>query len=283
MITQNSPGDHVPRVTSIASLNNAHPWTRTLQSKVPRISLRFWILTLVATTLGATVADSLTGDLELGLTATSAIVSLLVVSAVIWQLSTQRFHPGSYWLSIVLSATVGTLFADTLVGDAGASLWAVTAMSCAALAATFVGWHHLEHTVSVHSLLNRRREVCFWIAVITACTLGAAVQDLVSHALKVGNALAALLFAGVMVLAVLAGAGHKIHVVTAFWSAYVVTRPLGAALADVLTATPDHGGLGWGTNATSASLLALILVVSLFATGRRRSGAGKVIMPTVRP
>lgn len=282
MVTQPSRGDPVPPVTSIASLTNAHPWTRPVLNKVPGVSLRFWILTLVATALGATAADSLSADLDLGLTATSAVMSLLLVSALIAQLSTRRFHPGSYWLSIVLCACVGTLFADTLVGDFGSSLWVVTGMSCAALAATFVGWHHLEHTVSFHSLRSRRREACYWTAVFSLGLFGSSVEDLVPLTLNVGLAAVVLLFTSGLVAVAAAGAGHRIPVVVAFWTAYVVTLPLGDAIADLLTAAPPRGGLGLGKNATSAGLAVLFLVVvSLAATIRHRrdpeqSGAGQV-------
>lgn len=273
MTSHAPPGDPLRGVTVIASLTNGSPWTRPLQNKAPRVTPLFWIATVFASTLGATAADAVSADLALGRSATSAIVSLLLVSVLIWQISTSRCRGVSYWLSVVLCSTTGTLFADTLGGNLGVGPWAATSISCVALGATLISWQHCERTVSVSTLITRRREVCCWIAILSAYVLGSAIQDLVAHTLKLGHASTVLLFAGAMVLAAVAGTGHRVPGVTAFWAAYVVACPLGAVLSDLLTATPRDGGLGLGTNATSASLMVLILIV-LGAAPRHRHQSG---------
>ncbi len=275
-------------MTVIASLANGHPWTRTLQSKVPEVVPRFWVLTLLGATLGPTAADATSADLGLGLTATCAVMSLFLVGVLIVQLSTRRCHLAGYWLALVWCTTVGVLLTDTLARDFGVSLWVVVVTSGAGIAVTFVVWHRVEHTVSFHSLLTRRREACYWTAVILAGSLGSSGQDLVTRTLGVGPAATTLIFAlvlaGVIALAGAGAATHTVPVVAAFWSAYVLIWPLAAALADLLTAAAPQGGVGLSRVITTTSLVVLVVAgLSLHSHIPSRSRPGRSRTVQSRP
>ncbi len=289
MTTPPARGEASRGATVIASLTNGSPWTRSLSNKVPEVSLPFWILTIISTTVGATAADSLSTSpgLGLGMSATTANVSLVVAGVLISQLSLSHYVPGSFWLAVVLVAVLGTLVSDDLVHNLGASPWAATAVFSVSLAVAFAAWRGSEHTVSVHAVLTRRREVWYWLVVLGAFSLGTSVGDLVSTKLALGYTAAGLAFGGVTVLIVVAQHALRLNAVAAFWAAYVVTRPMGSCLGDFLTAPPRDGGLGLGTIATSALLLAaLVVVLGLFTarahhTARHQSGAGQVSGHTV--
>jgi uncharacterized membrane-anchored protein len=284
MTTRPASGEAARGATVIASLTNGSPWTRHLQNKVPQSTPGFWATTLLATTLGATAADSLSEDLELGLGATTAIMGLSLVGTLLWQLSTGRLHPGSYWLSVVLCSATGALLADSLGEELGLGLPVAAALTVVALVAAFIGWHLIEHTISVHSVFTRRREVCSWVVVVCACAMGSSVQDLTSRSLGLGHAATVLLFAAILLLVVaVAVAGHRVPVPVAFWAAYVVIRPLGAAIGDLLTAR-SYDGLGLRPDLTSVSLMVVVLgVVGVSVANRRWSGDGQVGGPTFGP
>jgi uncharacterized membrane-anchored protein len=283
MTTGPASGEAPRGATVIASLTNGSPWTRHLQNKVPQSTPGFWVATLLATTLGATTADSLSEDLELGLGATTAIMGLSLVGTLLWQVSTGRLHPGSYWLSVVLCSAAGALLADSLGEELGLGLPVAAALTVVALVAAFIGWHRIEHTISVHSVFTRRREVCSWVVVVCACAMGSSAQDLTSRSLALGHAAAALLFAATLLLVGVAVAGHRVPDPVAFWAAYVVIRPLGAAIGDVLTAR-SYDGLGLRPDLTSVSLMVVVLgVVGVSGANRHWSGAGQVDGPTFRP
>lgn len=272
MTTRPSAGEFPRGATVIASLTNGSPWTRPLTDKVPEVSATFWLLTILATTLGATVADFLSTNLGrglgLGMSATTANVSLVVAGTLILQLSTGRCVPGLYWLAAVPVSALGTLLSDDLVDGAGVSLWVVSAVFGALLAVVFAGWHHSEHTLSVHAVRTRRGEAWYWCAVLCAFSLGTAISDLVSANLVHGYATAVLGAA----LGVITLAHHRLRLtaVAAFWAAYVVARACADSVGDLLSATPRDGGLGLGTNATSVTVLGILIVFGLGTVGAHR-------------
>ncbi len=243
-----------------------------LPSKLPRVTLLFWIATILSATVGATVADSVSADLGLGLSATTAIMSLILAGALIVQLSAGGRLSGRYWLVVVLASVVGTLISDDLVDNLGVSPMAAAAILCGALLVAVIGWGRSEHTLSVHTVLTRRRETWYWLVVLCAFALGAAISDLFSEKLSLGHVRASLVFGGLTAVITLAHAGHRLNAVAAFWAAYVVTVPFGDSIGDLLTATPRNGGMGLGTNGTSAAVLTVILViVALSTAGAHRS------------
>jgi uncharacterized membrane-anchored protein len=230
------------------------PWTRTLLNKVPEITLLFWVVKILSTTVGETAADFLNENVGLGLSATTALMAVLLGGVLIIQFSVRRYIPAVYWLAVVLISVVGTLFSDNLVDNFGVSLWTTTAIFGAALVVSFVAWYRSEHTI------------------LFTFALGTSAGDLIAEKLAVGYLPSAFIFGGVIAMITAAYYGLKLDAVLAFWAAYVVTRPFGASMGDFLTASTKDGGLGLGTNGTSALFVAIIIgCVGWFTTQDRRS------------
>ncbi|MDV6374882.1 COG4705 family protein [Deinococcus arenicola] len=243
---------------------------RTLISKVPEVTAFFWIIKVLATTVGETAADNLNTNLNLGLTGTSLIMAALLIAVLIVQFRLKKYVPGVYWLAIVLISVVGTLITDNLTDNFGVSLWTSSAIFAAALAVTFAAWYRREGTLSIHSIFTARREAFYWLAVLFTFALGTATGDLVAEKLQLGYLNSVLMFGGIIVLAALAHVYLKLGSILTFWTVYILTRPLGASIGDFLSQTKGDGGLGLGTTATSLIFLAAILaVVSYLAVTRR--------------
>lgn len=241
-------------------------WTRTLLNKVPEVTLLFWIIKIMSTTVGETAADFLSGNLGLGLPATTAVMSVLLAAALVAQFSVRRYVPSLYWLAVVLVSVVGTLFSDNLVDNLGISLWTTTGIFSAGLIASFVAWYCSERTLSIHSIVTRRRESFYWLAILFTFALGTSAGDLIAEKLAFGYVPSALMFGGVIALVTLAHYRFGLNAVVAFWAAYILTRPFGASMGDFLTAAPADGGLGLGTNGTSGIFLAVIVAVVAWFT-----------------
>lgn len=266
----------------IASSRSAYPvqdsaWTKTLLTKVPEITILFWIIKIMSTTVGETAADFLSENLGLGLPATTAIMSVLLAAVLIAQFSVRRYIPSVYWLAVVLISVVGTLFSDNLVDNLGVSLWTTTAIFGTGLVVSFFAWYRSERTLSIHSIVTRRREAFYWLAILFTFALGTSAGDLIAEKLAFGYVPSALMFGGIIALIFVAHTKLGLNAVVAFWAAYILTRPFGASMGDFLTARPKDGGLGLGTNGTSAIFLAVIVgVVGWFTVQGRRAEASQV-------
>jgi uncharacterized membrane-anchored protein len=236
--------------------------TRTLikpmLNKVPEVTVLFWVVKIVSTTVGETAADFLAGNLGLGLTTTSLLMAALLAVALVVQLRSRRYVPIVYWVAVVLVSIVGTLISHNLVDNFGVSLWTTTALFSVALAATFLAWWRSEHTLSIHTIINTRRETFYWLAILFTFALGTSAGDLVSEQLGLGYVTSAAIVALLIGLVTIAY-DNGVNAVLTFWTAYVLTRTFGASIGDLLTAAHAHGGLGLGTNGTSALFLAVIL------------------------
>ncbi|MDQ2892750.1 MAG: hypothetical protein M3R64_06630 [Pseudomonadota bacterium] len=230
-------------------------------NKVPYVTLFFWIIKILATTVGETGADFLNIRMGLGLNGTSIVMTILLVIALTIQMRSVRYVPWQYWLVVVFLSVVGTLLTDTLTDELGVSLYVSTAAFTVALIATFIVWHRSEHTLSIHDIDTRRREGFYWAAILFTFALGTAGGDLVSETSGLGYLTAALIFGGS--IAVITGAYYArlLGPVLAFWLAYILTRPLGASIGDLLTQAKPDGGLGFGTMPVSG--LFLIVIVGL--------------------
>jgi uncharacterized membrane-anchored protein len=170
---------------------------------------------------------------------------------------------------VVLISVVGTLITDNLTDAMGVSLYVSTAAFTVLLAATFAIWYSSERTLSIHSVVTRRRELFYWLAVLFTFALGTAAGDLIGERFGLGYRNSLLLFAGIIALIGAAYAVFKIDAILAFWLAYIMTRPLGASLGDLLSQTKDVGGLGLGTTGTSFVFLAAILALVIYLTASR--------------
>lgn len=244
--------------------------TRTLLSKVPEVTLFFWIIKILCTTVGETAADYLNTTLKLGLTGTSLVMGVLLAAVLVWQFRLRRYVPGVYWLAVVLISVVGTLITDNLVNNFGVSLWTSTTLFAAALAVTFLAWYRSERTLSIHSIFTARREGFYWLAVLFTFALGTAAGDLVAEHLNLGYLRSALLFTGLIAATTLAHRFLRLDGILAFWIAYILTRPLGASIGDYLSQDRDAGGLALGTTTTSLIFLAAILAVTVYLTATRK-------------
>ncbi len=240
------------------------PTTRhPLLNKVPQVTLFFWIIKILATTVGETGADFLNADLGFGLNGTSLVMSALLAVFLFLQMRRDRYVPWVYWIVVVLLSVVGTLLTDNLSDNLGLSLYVSTAAFAAALTLTFILWYRQEHTLSIHEITSSRREAYYWAAILFTFALGTASGDLFSEKLALGYQLSALIFAGTIALIAFAYYVFKLNGVLAFWLAYILTRPLGASIGDLLTQAPKDGGLGINTFTVSGVFLAII--VSLVA------------------
>lgn len=202
----------------------------------------------------------------MSLLAATAVVGVLLLVALVVQFRARRYLAPVYWVAVVLISVVGTLITDHLVDDLGVPLWVTTAVFAVALAGTFAAWFATERTLSIHSIVTTRREVFYWLAILFTFALGTAAGDLLAEALGLGYAVSTALFAAAIALVWLAHTRLGLGAVTAFWAAYVLTRPLGASLGDLLSQPRDAGGLGLGTTGTSAIFLAAIAATVVYLT-----------------
>jgi uncharacterized membrane-anchored protein len=246
-------------------------------NKVPEVTLAFWVIKVMSTTVGETGADYLAVHVGLGTALTDGVMAALLVGALLLQLRTWRYVPWIYWLTVVLVSVVGTQITDALTDGLGVSLYLSTTLFALALAATFTIWYSLERTLSIHTIVTTRRELFYWAAILFTFALGTAAGDLATEALQLGFRLGVVIFGGLIALVTLAYYRGANPILT-FWIAYVLTRPLGASLGDFLSQAQSYGGLGLGTVFTSATfLIVIVILVASLTTGAAgpggRSGA----------
>jgi len=239
-------------------------------NKVPEVTIYFWIIKVIATTVGETAADFLNDHLGLGLTGTTLVMGALLVAALYFQFRARKYVPGIYWLAVVLISVVGTLITDNLVDNFGVALRTTTIIFSIALLATFTAWYANERTLSIHTIYTTRREGFYWGAVLFTFALGTAAGDLVAEGLDLGYWKSGLMFAGLIAVVAVAHFRFRFNPVLAFWVAYILTRPLGASLGDYLSQPRGDGGLGLGTVGTTALFLLTILGVVMYLTKTRR-------------
>jgi uncharacterized membrane-anchored protein len=231
---------------------------RSLISKVPEVTIWFWIVKVLCTTVGETAADYLNVDLNLGMAATTMLMCSALATVLIVQFRTKHHVPAVYWLAVVLISVVGTLITDNLVDNLGVSLITCTVLFAAALAATFYAWQRTEHTLSIHSIYTAKREAFYWLAILFTFALGTATGDLVAEKAGLGYLNTGLIIAGLIGLIYVAHRTLGLAAIPAFWAVYILTRPLGASIGDYLSQAKADGGLGLGTTATSFVFLGAI-------------------------
>ncbi len=237
-------------------------------NKVPQLTIYFWIIKIMATTVGETFADMLAVKLKLGLVLSSVVVGVMLLIALVVQFRSRRYLPAFYWLAVVLISVAGTLITDSLVDKLGVPLWVTTVVFTIALCLTFVVWYAVEKSLSVHTIQTTRRELFYWSAILFTFTLGTAGGDLLSEGVHLGYLVSGLVFAGSIALVTLLYYKAGLNAVLAFWIAYILTRPLGASLGDLLSQAKADGGLGLGTVVTSVAFLAVIVVLVMFRSHR---------------
>jgi uncharacterized membrane-anchored protein len=244
-------------------------------NKVPEITLFFWIIKILCTTVGETFSDFLNINLNFGLTVTSIVMGAVLAIALFFQFRSKKYTSGLYWLAVVLISIFGTLVTDNLTDNLGVSLETTTIVFSVALALTFAVWYWKEKTLSVHSINTFRREAFYWLVILFTFALGTAAGDFMAESLDMGFLMSVGIFAGMIavvavahyIIKVILGLEHKHlsrNAVLAFWLAYILTRPLGASLGDYLSQATADGGLGLGTVITSGIFLGAILIAVIY-------------------
>jgi len=229
-------------------------------SKVPEVTLLFWLLKIAATTLGETAGDAVSMSLGLGYLVGTAIFAAAFAIAVAIQIRAERFHPFLYWFTIIATTTVGTTLADFADRSLGIGYAGGSALLLGLLVASLVVWHHTLGTIAVTSVSTPRAEMFYWVTIMFSQTLGTALGDWTADSAGLGYTGAMLIFGAL--LAVLAGAyvWTSVSRTLLFWAAFVLTRPLGAVVGDFLDKPVQAGGLALSRFAASGALLALIIV-----------------------
>lgn len=243
---------------------------RQMLNKVPEVTIFFWIIKIMATTVGETAADFLNFNLHWGLSNTTFVMSGLLLITLFFQFKSKKYVPWIYWLAVVLISVVGTLVTDNLVDNLGVALETTTIIFAIALLLTFVAWYMSEKTLSIHSIHTSKREAFYWLTILFTFALGTAAGDLVSEGMNLGYWKSTLMFAILIALITFAHYALKLNAVWAFWIAYILTRPLGASFGDYLSQPRTDGGLGLGTVGTSALFLIVILSLVIYLTKTRR-------------
>jgi uncharacterized membrane-anchored protein len=231
-------------------------------NKVPEVTLAFWVIKILSTTVGETGADYLNVHLGLGAMVTGAVMFVLLVIFLVVQVRASSYVPWKYWVTVVLISVVGTQITDALTDGLGVSLYVSTAAFAVALAMTFAIWYSIERTLSIHTIVTRRRELFYWAAILFTFALGTAAGDLATEALGMGFKVGVLVF-GLAIAVILVAYRLGANAVLSFWLAYILTRPLGASLGDLLSQSREYGGMGFGT--TSTSIVFLLVITTLVA------------------
>ncbi|WP_405558057.1 hypothetical protein [Streptomyces sp. NBC_01171] len=248
-------------------------------NKVPEVTVYFWIIKVLTTGMGETASDFLAH--LLGPIPAVALGGIAFVASLVLQFAVRRYVPWVYWTAIVMVSVFGTMVADVLHVALGVSYTLSTPLFVIALAAVFAIWYASERTLSIHSIRTRRREVFYWAAVLATFALGTAAGDLTA---STGLAYlgSIVLFAGAIGLPAIAHRTGALGAVAAFWSAYVLTRPLGASLADWMALSQTRGGLGWGLGPVTVSWAAAILGFVAYLTVTHRDAGTRQTDPLPR-
>jgi uncharacterized membrane-anchored protein len=243
-------------------------------NKVPEVTLIFWTIKILSTTVGETGADYLAVHVGLGVKVTAACMASLLIVALTLQLRARRYVPWIYWLTVVLVSIVGTQITDLLTDKLEISLYVSTVVFACALAATFAIWYAVERTLSMRTIVTTRRELFYWAAILFTFALGTAAGDLATEALRLGFQLGVIVF-GVLITFIVVFYTLGVNPVLTFWLAYILTRPLGASLGDLLSQSRNYGGVGLGTIDTSLAFLTVIIALVAWVTfeGERAEGA----------
>jgi uncharacterized membrane-anchored protein len=228
------------------------------ESKVPEVTLAFWIIKIAATTLGETGGDAVSMSMHLGYLVGTGIFAAIFVGAVILQIRAKRFHPVLYWTTIIASTTVGTTLADLTDRSLGVGYPGGTALLITLLLITLFTWHRSLGSISVETVNTPKAELFYWLTITFSQTLGTALGDWTADSLGMGYVGAAIIFSGLLLLVVAAYRWTRINRTVLFWAAFVLTRPLGAVVGDFLDKPTSAGGLALSRYWASAILLAFI-------------------------
>jgi uncharacterized membrane-anchored protein len=251
------------------------PTTTQLLNKVPQITAFFWIIKVLCTTVGETAADFLNSKLSFGLTNTSILMTGILAIALFCQFRQNKYVAWIYWSAVVLLSVVGTLITDNLTDNFGVPLPVTTVLFSITLGLTLYSWYRSEKTLSIHSITTTKRETFYWLTILFTFALGTASGDLMAEYLGIGYLWTGLLIAGLVAIIAFARR-FGLNSILAFWTIYILTRPLGASIGDYLSQPTVNGGLGLGTTITSLIFLVAILICVVYLTLTKKDQIEKI-------
>ncbi len=229
-------------------------------SKVPAVTLLFWLVKILATTLGETGGDALSMSMDLGYLLSTGIFGIVVIVAVAAQIKAERFHPALYWITIIATTTMGTTLADFATRSLGIGYPGGSALLLGLLLTSLAIWYSSQGSIDVRTVHTPKVEIFYWVTIMFSQTLGTALGDWTADSLGMGYNGAALLFGAALALIAVAYQWSTISRTTLFWAAFVLTRPLGAVVGDFLDKPIAKGGLELSRYGASAALVGLIVV-----------------------
>ena len=230
-------------------------------SKVPEVTLVFWVIKIIATTLGETGGDALSMSLGLGYLISSIVFGVLFLMIVFAQVKARRFRPTLYWGTIIATTTLGTTLADFADRSLGIGYAGGSSVLFILLIVSLLSWHRVMGSIAIEDIKTPGAEIFYWVTIMFSQTLGTALGDWSADTLALGYLGAALVFGGLLMLVILAHFWTNLSKTILFWTAFVLTRPLGAVLGDYLDKPISHGGLELSRYSASAVLLSLILIL----------------------
>ncbi|MEO8629493.1 MAG: hypothetical protein ABI612_15540 [Betaproteobacteria bacterium] len=243
-------------------------------SKVPEVTLLFWIIKIAATTLGETGGDAVTMSMNLGYLVGSAIFATVFIVAVSAQIAAKRFHPFLFWAVIVATTTFGTTLADLFDRSLGVGYAGGTSILFVLVFASLGVWYWSLGSVSVNQLTSRKAEMFYWLTIMFSQTLGTALGDWMADGTGLGYEGSALVFAVAIAVVAAAYFYTKVSHTLLFWAAFILTRPLGATLGDLLDKPHDHGGLAL-SRYTASAVIAVFIVACLLCWPQRAERINK--------
>lgn len=238
-------------------------------NKVPAVTIVFWIVKILATTLGETGGDALSMTLNLGYLVSTIIFLGFFGVTLAAQVASRRYHPVAYWALVVATTTVGTTTSDYLDRTVGLGYVKSSIMLFCAVVIVLVVWKLIAGRIEYQNIASHRDEVFYWLAILVSNTLGTALGDFMATSTGLGFERGALVFSGLIALVAAAHFFTNLPDNVLFWAAYVLTRPLGATLGDTLTKSHDEGGLGL-SRISSSLVIALVMVIGISITSLRR-------------
>jgi uncharacterized membrane-anchored protein len=257
--------------TTAAQTRDAATLGRKMLNKVPEVTIFFWVIKIMCTTVGETAADYLNENLGFGLTKTTYVTGALLIVLLAVQFRLRRYVPGVYWAVVVVISVFGTLITDNMTDHYNVPLTTSTIVFAIVLAAVFASWYAVERTLSIHTIFTTRREAFYWLAILFTFALGTAAGDLSAEKFDLGYAVSIAIFGGLIAAVTIGHYVFGMNAVLSFWLAYILTRPLGASIGDEMSQNSHkYGGLGLGTTGTSYIFLGCILALVAYLTITRK-------------
>jgi len=248
--------------------------THQALSKVPQVTLVFWIIKIFATTLGETGGDAVSMSMNFGYLVGTVIFATVFLVAVITQIKAKRFHPFLYWATIIATTTVGTTLADYADRSLGIGYTGGTTLLFTLLILSLVIWYKIFGSVSTNTISSAKEEMFYWVTIMFSQTLGTALGDWTADTAGLGYGGGAVVFSGLLLVVLAAYLWTKISKTTLFWAAFILTRPLGAVVGDFLDKPLNQGGLALSRYSASAALLIIIVSIIFLFPQKAAKGSG---------